>query len=45
MVADAPDAYRHWNLVSWIGSYISAASFLVFIPNMVLSFLRRRPAD
>ena len=44
-VADAPDAYRHWNLVSWIGSYISAASFLVFIPNMVLSFLRRRPAD
>jgi cytochrome c oxidase subunit I len=44
-LADAPDGFRYWNLVSWIGSYISAASTLVFILNMVLSLLRRRPAD
>ena len=44
-LADAPDGFRYWNLVSWIGGYISAASTLVFILNMVLSLLRRRPAD
>jgi cytochrome c oxidase subunit 1 len=25
-LADAPDAFRYWNLVSWIGSFISAAT-------------------
>jgi cytochrome c oxidase subunit 1 len=34
-LADAPDAFSCWNLVSWIASYISAASALVFILNMV----------
>jgi cytochrome c oxidase subunit I len=43
-VGDAPDAFRHWNLVSSIGAYVCAAGSLVFIGNMVLSLLRRRPA-
>ena len=43
-VADAPDAFRHWNLVSSTGAYVCAAGSLVFIGNMVLSLLRRRPA-
>ena len=44
-LADAQDGFRYWNLVSWMGSSISAASTLVFILNMVLSLLRKRPAD
>jgi cytochrome c oxidase subunit I len=44
-VVNAPDGFRPFNLVSWIGSYISAAGVLVFLVNMALSFLRRRPAD
>jgi cytochrome c oxidase subunit I len=44
-LADAPGALRYWNLVSRIGNYIAAASTLVFILNMVLSLLRRRPAN
>jgi cytochrome c oxidase subunit 1 len=44
-VVNAPAGFRHLNLVSWIGSYISAAGMLVFFVNMALSFLRRRPAD
>ena len=43
-LADAPGAFRYWNLGSWIGKYIAAVSTLVFILNMVLSLLRRRPA-
>lgn len=44
-LADVADLIRYWNLVSRIGSYISAASTLVFFfANMLLSFLRRRPA-
>jgi cytochrome c oxidase subunit I len=44
-VVNAADWFRHSNLVSWIGSYISAAGILVFFVNMALSFLRRRPVD
>jgi cytochrome c oxidase subunit 1 len=44
-VVNVPDGFRRLNLVSWIGGYISAAGMLVFFVNMVLSFLRRRPAD
>jgi cytochrome c oxidase subunit 1 len=44
-VVNAADWFRHSNLVSWIGSYISAAGILLFFVNMALSFLRRRPAD
>jgi cytochrome c oxidase subunit 1 len=43
-LADVADLLSYWNLMSRIGSYISAASTLVFFANMVLSFLRRRPA-
>jgi cytochrome c oxidase subunit I len=42
---DVADQLRDWALMARIGSYISVASTLVFIANMVLSFLRRRPAD
>jgi cytochrome c oxidase subunit 1 len=38
------DLLRYWILMSRIGSYVSAASTLVFVANMVLSFLRKRPA-
>src|SRR5262245_27530027 len=40
----AEDWFRNSNLLSWIGSYISAAGILVFFVNMALSSLRRRPA-
>jgi cytochrome c oxidase subunit I len=42
---NAADWFRHSNLASWIGSYISAAGILVFFVNMALSFLRRRSID
>src|SRR5262249_9870618 len=42
--ANAADWFHHSNLVSLIGSCISAAGILVFFVNMALSFLRR-PAD
>jgi cytochrome c oxidase subunit 1 len=42
-LADA-DLFRYWSLMSRIGSLISTASTLVFFANMVLSFVRRRPA-
>ena len=44
-MADAADWFRASNQVSRIGSYVCAASILVFFVNMALSFLRRRPAD
>jgi cytochrome c oxidase subunit 1 len=44
-VINAADWFRGSNLVSWIGSSVSAAGMLVFFVNMVLSFLRRRPVD
>jgi cytochrome c oxidase subunit I len=44
-LADIADLLRYWNLMSRIGSYISTASTLVFFANMLLSFLRRRPAN
>ena len=44
-VAGTPDAFHYWNLVSEFGSYICAVASLVFFVNMVLSLLRRRPAN
>jgi len=44
--ADVPqDAVTHLNLVSSIGAYVFAAGILVFLANMILSFLRRRPSQ
>jgi cytochrome c oxidase subunit 1 len=41
---DVADLLRYWILISRIGSYVCGASTLVFAANMVLSFLRKRPA-
>ena len=40
-VADYPAAFADWNYISSIGSYISAAGFLVFLINMALAFARK----
>ncbi|MDF1609926.1 cytochrome c oxidase subunit I [Hoeflea sp. YIM 152468] len=41
---DYPDAYAGWNLVSSIGSYISALGLIVFLITVAEAFLRKRPA-
>jgi cytochrome c oxidase subunit 1 len=43
-VADYPDAFAGWNFVSSIGSYISAAGFVVFLFAVAEAFARRRVA-
>jgi cytochrome c oxidase subunit I len=43
-VADYPAAYADWNFVSSIGSYVSAAAFLVFLANMAFAFVRKEQA-
>ncbi|MEP1879669.1 MAG: cytochrome c oxidase subunit I, partial [Roseibium sp.] len=40
--ADYPDALANWNLVSSIGSYISAFAVLVFIFGIVEAFAKKR---
>jgi cytochrome c oxidase subunit 1 len=42
--ADYPDAFAGWNLVSSIGSYISAAGLCVFLVAVVEAFVRKRLA-
>jgi len=44
-VAGTLNAFHYWNLVSQFGSYICAVASFVFFVNMVLSLLRRRPAN
>ncbi|MDE1173024.1 MAG: cytochrome c oxidase subunit I [Parvibaculaceae bacterium] len=41
---DYPDAFAFWNLVSSIGSYISAFSVLVFLVGVVVAFVRKEKA-
>ncbi|MGV8839947.1 MAG: cytochrome c oxidase subunit I [Bauldia sp.] len=41
---DYPDAYAGWNMVSSIGSYISAIGVLVFLVCVFQGFARKRPA-
>jgi cytochrome c oxidase subunit I len=43
-IADYPDAFHPWNLVSSIGSYISACGLLVFLFGLVQAFLRKEKA-
>jgi len=43
-IADYPDAYAGWNLVSSIGAYIFAVGLLVFAVNMFISFRRKEAA-
>ncbi|WP_072385501.1 cytochrome c oxidase subunit I [Hyphomicrobium sp. CS1BSMeth3] len=42
--ADYPDAFAPWNYISSIGSYISAAGFLIFFVTVAEAFWRKRAA-
>jgi cytochrome c oxidase subunit 1 len=42
--ADYPDAFAGWNLVSSLGSYISAAGLVVFFVTVAEAVWRKRPA-
>ncbi|SJM34644.1 cytochrome c oxidase subunit I [Mesorhizobium delmotii] len=42
--ADYPDAFAGWNFISSIGSYISAAGFIVFLITVAEAFVRKREA-
>ena len=41
---DYPDAFAGWNLVSSIGSYISALGLAVFVATVMEAFVRKRTA-
>ncbi len=43
--ADYPDAYAGWNMVSSIGSYISAFGVLIFLFGVFHAFVRGEKAD
>jgi cytochrome c oxidase subunit 1 len=43
-VADYPDAFRDWNLISSIGAYVSAAGLVVFFIGMAYALIRKRKA-
>ncbi|MEP9400040.1 cytochrome c oxidase subunit I [Mesorhizobium sp. KR2-14] len=43
-VADYPDAFHGWNLVSSVGSYISAVGLLVFLVVVADAFAKKRVA-
>jgi cytochrome c oxidase subunit 1 len=43
-IADYPDAFAGWNLVSSLGSYLSALGTLVFFYGVALAFVRKEKA-
>jgi len=43
-IADYPDAYAGWNLVSSLGSYVSGAGVLVFFYGVAMAFIRKEAA-
>ncbi|WP_425515174.1 cytochrome c oxidase subunit I [Microvirga terricola] len=43
-IADYPDAFAGWNLVSSIGAYIFAFGLLVFIGGVIYAFIRKEQA-
>ena len=43
--ADYPDAFRDWNFISSIGSYISAFGLLIFFVMIAEAFARKRVAS
>src|SRR3984885_8720561 len=43
-IADYPDAFAGWNLVSSLGSYISGFGVLIFIYGVVDAFVRKQQA-
>ncbi|WP_338661613.1 cytochrome c oxidase subunit I [Pararoseomonas sp. SCSIO 73927] len=42
---DYPEAFSGWNMVASVGSYISAASFLLFVYVVFLTFVRKQRAE
>ncbi|PKQ05643.1 MAG: cytochrome c oxidase subunit I [Alphaproteobacteria bacterium HGW-Alphaproteobacteria-12] len=42
--ADYPDAFAHWNLISSLGSYISAFGVLIFLYGVAQAFIVRKRA-
>jgi cytochrome c oxidase subunit 1 len=43
-IADYPDAYAGWNLVSSVGAYISFAGLIVFFIGVAHAFMRKQQA-
>jgi len=43
-IADYPDAFAGWNLVSSIGAFVSFAGLIIFLITMAEAFLRNRRA-
>jgi cytochrome c oxidase subunit 1 len=43
-VADYPDAFRHWNYIESVGSYISGAGLAVFFVGTIYAFSKRKEA-
>src|SRR5438034_298362 len=43
-IADYPDAYAGWNLVSSLGAYVSAFGTLVFFYGVIHAFMRKEQA-
>ena len=43
-IADYPDAFAGWNMVSSIGSFISAAGTLVFFFGVIQAFIAEAPS-
>jgi cytochrome c oxidase subunit 1 len=43
-VADYPDAFTNWNVISSIGAYVFVVGMVVFFANMVLAFTRKARA-
>jgi cytochrome c oxidase subunit 1 len=43
-IADYPDAFAGWNLVSSLGSYLSAFGTLVFFYGVILALIRKEKA-
>jgi cytochrome c oxidase subunit 1 len=42
--SDYPDAFAHWNLISSIGSYISAFGVLIFLVGLAQAFMKKQKA-
>ncbi len=43
-VADYPDAFAGWNLISSLGAYLSALGLLVFVAGIAHAFIRKKKA-
>ena len=43
--ADYPDAFAGWNYVSSIGSYISMVGLVIFLMNLLYSFIKKKKAQ